>query len=78
MQAISLEIRPLAVLYTPHITYYLDCYNRKGRKCRRHEHTAPGVQEQSLRSQPYTASFYWGGGVISWDITIIQLKYLVN
>ena len=37
----SLEIRPLAALYTPPIYIFLDRYNRKWRKCRRHEHTAP-------------------------------------
>ena len=40
----SLEIRPLAALYLspPLQIYFLDWYYRKGQKCRRHEHTAPG------------------------------------
>ena len=40
--AMSLEIIPLAALYPPPLMYFLNGYNRKGRKCPRHEHTAPG------------------------------------
>ena len=44
----SLEIRPLAALYPPppHI-FLLDWYSRKGRKCRRHEHTAPATTDMT-------------------------------
>ena len=37
-----------------HPHHILDLYNRKGRKCRRHKHTAPGDH--------YKALFVWGGG----------------
>ena len=40
IKAMFLEHRPLAALYPPQ--FFLDKYNKKGRKCRRHEPTAPG------------------------------------
>ena len=53
----------LTALYSPHPhNIYLDYYNRKGHKCRRHEHTTPGDH-----SKGYKAS----RGLISRDITSI-------
>ena len=46
---------------TPYI--FLDWYNRKGCKCRRHEHTTTGDHwERRSRSQPNKALFLYGGG----------------
>ena len=47
--------------YTPSPYLFLDWYNRKGRKCRRHEHTDPGDHwERRSRSQACKALFlYW-------------------
>ena len=56
--AISREIRPLSVLYPllpPHRLFFLDWYNIKGRKWRRHEYTAPGDYWE-----PFKAIFFIG------------------
>ena len=44
--------------------FFYDLCNRKGCKCRRHEHTASGDHwERRSRSQPYKAPFFvWGEG----------------
>ena len=69
---VPLNQTPVSVVLPP--PFFLDWYNIKGRKCRRHEPTAPGDHWK----QPYKVLFFvWGGGyndargLISREITAI-------
>ena len=77
--AISLEIRPLAALYPPPYIFFR-LINRKGLKCRRHEHTAP-VDHWKRRSRAKHFFYGWGEGgynaakgLISREITKISIQ----
>ena len=76
----SFEIRPLAALYPP-ISFFLDRFIRKGRKCRRHEHTAPATTESGYRDRSLKHFFcMWGEGgnaakgLISRDINMFLMS----
>ena len=81
--AMSLEIRPLAALYPPLHKYFLDWYNWKGSKCRRHEqHTAPGYHWERSPIKHFSVRGEGGGvnaakGLISREITHFLLKHPV-
>ena len=66
--AMSLEIRPLAALYPPSHNFVLDWHNIKGRKCRRHEHTASG---DHWDRSPIKHFFCMGSG----GITLPRVKF---
>ena len=80
----SLEIRPLAALYTspPHIFFQTDTIER-GMSIPPQATTESVYQEQSSRLHPYKALFWYGvgynaaRGLISRDITNYRNNYLV-